>query len=283
MNGLIYDTETTGLDHNKDRIVQHGCLVWDSLHDKVVEARSFLAYNNDFPCVADQEKTHGWNLQLLKKYGRNPYNCLTDINELCRDYQIGFVVAHNGIHFDKRMFLAEVKRAMGIEMEREVTIANSILTVPWLDTQHHVNWPCSKSLLTVAAHTGFINPFPHEALSDCYTLASLLTKIPGMLYGMAQEAAEIRSVVFANVNTDARQIGWDAVKPLNEKLKLKGFKWEEVEGNRYEKSWIKIIKRKDFVQFTSTCDFPVNIIKDLPPADEYVRLVQAFTNMGVEF
>lgn len=283
MNGLIYDTETTGLDPSRDRIVQHGCLVWDSIHDKVVEARSFLAYNNDFPCVADQEKTHGWSLQLLKKYGRNPSNVLADINELFRDYQISFVVAHNGIHYDKRMFLAEVKRAMNIEMEREVTINHSILTVPWLDTQHHFPWPCSRSLLTVAAHTGFINPFPHDALSDCFTLASLMTKIPNMLFRMAEEAALTRSIIFANVNNDPKQIGWDAVKSINQKLKEKGFKWEEVEGHRYEKSWIRIIKRRDFVDVTRLCDFPVNIIKDLPPSDEYVNLVQAFTNMGMEF
>jgi len=261
--GLIYDTETTGLDPATDRIVQHGALVYCTTLRKVVDARTWLVWAKDFPAIAPGEKVHGWSLEALVRYGRHPEQALVELNQFVRHYNAQFVIAHNGIFYDKRMVQAEHERRVSPSEWHEF-----ILELPWLDTCHHSEWngAPSKNLLTLAAYNNFINPFPHDALTDCLTINKLLQLNPELVRQMAATAAKNYVLVFANVPPGFNEA-------TNKKLKAKKFVWQELNGEFYAKCWIKRLPRDDFEDFAASCDFPVNIIKDLPAADEYVNLM----------
>lgn len=266
---FIYDTETTGLDPAVDRIVQHGLLVLDLEHNKVVDILTILAWEKDFPVVASSGKVHGWTLPCLMKYATHPGNAVQKITAAYYQYRPVAVIAHNGIKYDRNMWRAERVRYSAEEWHATIDQECVLLRLPWLDTQHHAEYEgCpNKALLTIAAHHEFLNPFPHDAVSDCYTLVSILKRNPTLLMQMAKRAAATKSLVFANIPP-----GFNPAN--NAMVKEKGFKWQDVDGHHYDKSWIRVVERDKFVEFASTCEFQVNVIKDIPAADEYVALYQ---------
>ena len=261
MIALIFDTETTGLDPDVDRIVQYGALAYDTVEARVIDSRTWLAWDKSFPLVAEGIKVHGWNLATLMKYAMHPGNALREFRQWVNNVNPNLIVAHNGIFFDRNMLLAEMRRYQNADP------VSRLLELPWLDTIHHASYPgCpSKSLLTLAAFHGFLNPFPHNALSDCLTLAKLLDLNPKLVHQMAETAAEDSCLIFANIPPK-----FNAAQ--NKIVKAKKFVFQEFQGHFYEKSWIRIIPAKDYATFAASCDFQVNIIKDLPAADAYVSL-----------
>lgn len=263
---FIYDTETTGLDPSVDRIVQHGLLVLDLKFNKVIDIISILAWDKDFPAVAASGKVHGWTLPCLMKYATHPGNAIARLHDAYQKYLPDAILAHNGTKYDKNMLAAEINRWCVGSEPRQPSL---LLETPWLDTQHHAEYEgCpSKSLLTVAAHHEFINPFPHDAVSDCFTIVSILKRNPTLLLSMAKRAAATKSLIFANLPQE--RLPRAEFDVLHAKLKAAKFLWQDCEGYHYEKSWIRIIERDKFEEFASTCPFQVNIIKDIPAPDHY--------------
>lgn len=262
MNALIYDTETTGLDPAKDRIVQHGALIYNLRAKKVVDTRSWLAFDKSFPSVADGEKVHGWNLSTLMQFGHTPEWCMMKLREFATNYGVELVIAHNGINFDRNMYSAEEARcamAMPLQMHLDA--------LPWLDTLAHVTFPrCpGKSLLTINAFHGFINPFPHDAISDCLSIVKILDLNPTLVLEMVRTAAADNLLVVANIPPDFNEA-------RNAKLKTYGFTWKEHKGHFVDKSWIKVLPKKEFDEFRAGCEFQVNVLKDIPAADCYRNL-----------
>ena len=64
---LILDTETTGLDFDKDRIIEIACL---ELIDDVFSGKKFHSYYNPENIIISQqsEEIHGLSNDFLKKY-----------------------------------------------------------------------------------------------------------------------------------------------------------------------------------------------------------------------
>ena len=93
---LILDTETTGLDENKDEVIEIGCILFDVSFKSVLSQASFLfpvnkneaEYVNGIPAEVT-------NISQPWEDGLNFFLKLVD----CSD----FIVAHN-VEFDKKWF-----------------------------------------------------------------------------------------------------------------------------------------------------------------------------------
>lgn len=268
MIAMIFDTETTGVDVNNDRIVQYGALIYDTVARKVLDVRSWMAWEKNYPSVAESGKIHGFTLGDLLKYGRHPLAVLTEMKQFSLQYQVELVIAHNGLKFDKPILQAEYDR-QGIS---SIPGMFGLVRLPWLDTVAHAEYPGSpgKNMLTLCAHHGFINPFPHDAVGDCYALAKIIANPErDLVLEMAQRAAATHSLIFANLPRLPKQ----EFEVVLAQVKEKKFSFENLEGHHYEKSWIKIIPLDEFASFAASCPFQVNLIKDLPPGDGYTSLV----------
>ena len=68
MRQLIIDTETTGLDFDKDRIIEIGCL---ELIDGVFTGNKFHQYYkpDEIEISSESEKIHGLSNKFLSKFG----------------------------------------------------------------------------------------------------------------------------------------------------------------------------------------------------------------------
>lgn len=274
MIAIIYDSETTGLDFEKDRIVQHGALAYDIKHRKVIEVFTMLCWEKDFPAVAAGEKVHGWNLETLLQYGRHPGVGVTEVTAMAYKHNARLIVAHNGTKYDKNMFAAEIHRCASKKYDIS---GEKMMATPWLDTMHHAVYPgCpNKALITVNAHHGFINMFPHDAVGDCLSLVRILQNpARNLVREMAEHAATVYSLVFADVPK-----GFDP--KMNDRLKAKKFTWQESGEHFYEKTWLKIIPQQEFPSFSASCDFPIKLIKELQPEECYVNLVKELTEAGL--
>lgn len=101
----------------------------------------------------------------LDKFGRPIDEVLEKYGSLVA--KADYLVAHNGLQFDKIILDAEVERA-GIENFPERT---------WIDTRIDLPFEKnikSRSLTYLAGYFGIVNPYAHRAYSDCLTTLKVL-------------------------------------------------------------------------------------------------------------
>ena len=99
-NILILDTETTGLDENKDEIIEIGCILFHVTSKSVLSQVSFL-----FPVISnDAEQINGISAEVsnVKQPWEEGLSFFLKLVE-CSD----LIVAHN-VEFDKKLSLIHI-------------------------------------------------------------------------------------------------------------------------------------------------------------------------------
>jgi len=93
---LILDTETTGLDENKDEVIEIGCILFDVSFKCVLSQVSFLfPVNNNEAEYVNGISAEVTNITQPWEDGLNFFLKLVDCSDL--------IVAHN-VEFDKKWF-----------------------------------------------------------------------------------------------------------------------------------------------------------------------------------
>src|ERR1700675_4946388 len=158
---LSYDVESTGLDTNKDHVIEVGAILFSTGQRRVLESVSFLV-KTDRPITEEVTQITGVTKAALDKFGYEQENGLEIVADLMD--QADAICGHNVIRFDKRMHDSWAKRhAMAIPEKL------------WIDSTTDIpNVPMGK-LSYVAADHGFINMFPHSALADAQTVLKILS------------------------------------------------------------------------------------------------------------
>ena len=108
MRQIILDTETSGLDFEKDRIIEVGCL---ELEDNIFTGNKFHQYYNPDNLVisSESEKIHGLNNAFLSKFKTFD----SSINQFLSFLDKSQLIIHNA-QFDLSMINQALKR-VGIE------------------------------------------------------------------------------------------------------------------------------------------------------------------------
>lgn len=213
---LGIDVETTGLDPNVHEIIEIGVVLYDTEQNSILLMENTLLAQDGW---TDDPST--WNLdpkiteitgispQMLYDWGRPPQHTFNLI-ALWADIADAFL-AHNA-PFDKKFIEATAKRLGSYNLNYEI---------PWIDTIEDLDHPKvpSKSLLTLAAYYGFVNPFPHRALTDVLTMLEVFKHYdPEKSF---ENATAIKRRYIAN-------FGWNCVDFEKKKTfaKENGFKWD---------------------------------------------------------
>ena len=104
MRKLILDTETTGLDYQKDRIIELACL--EIVDNEYTERKFHRYYNSDGVAISAQsEEIHGLNNFFLRKF--NSFDdSLDEFIDFVGDAEL---VIHNA-QFDISMINNALKR-----------------------------------------------------------------------------------------------------------------------------------------------------------------------------
>ena len=220
---LILDTETTGLDENKDEVIEIGCILFHVSSRSVLSQVSFL-----FPVKTNEaEHINGISAEVTNidqpwQDGLNFFLKLVDYSDL--------IVAHN-VEFDRKWF------GKGILPKLEKN---------WICSLEDINWSFQKSLKTRPSVTDLALSFSipvwnlHRALSDCFYISEVFKKCNN-LEELLLKATEPRSLYKALVSYEERYLAKNA-----------GFRWNApVEG-----AWSKKLTAEE----ASNLDFKVKIL-----------------------
>lgn len=193
----IVDTETTGIDATKDRVIEVGCVLWNVQHRSIETCFSSLIHAD----ANAAEAVNGIPVALLQ----GPAPAAREAWGRCERVIAGAeaFVAHNA-SFDRGFFPKQLAARL-----------------PWICTQNDLEWPRpshSRSLVALALAHGVGVARAHRALDDCLTIASIL-----------ERCAELGTDIDALLSRGLRpKVKVHSLAPFDQrdKVKASGFSWD---------------------------------------------------------
>jgi DNA polymerase-3 subunit epsilon len=208
MRPIYYDTETTGIRHGKDRIIE--IAAFDPIQD-----RSFCTFTNP-ECPIPAESTAITNItDEMVKDAPLIKEAMTQFAEFCSGDVV--LIAHNNDTFDKIFLENEFKRA-GLEIPQWLYIDS----LKWA-RKYRPDLPNHK-LQTLREVYGIGANQAHRALDDVYVLHQIFSKMTDDL-----DMVTIRSLLSQTPKTDRMPFGKHAGKLLSE-IPKDYVKWLVKEG-----------------------------------------------------
>jgi DNA polymerase-3 subunit epsilon len=232
LEGMNKDLHFTGVDVSTDRVIEIGAVLWDWNQAQPVKILSELVDEADrLPISAEVERVTGLNDTILKDWGAKGsdiHPILLALSKLME--KADYIMAHNGPNYDIPMLEGMFKR-YDLEMPKKV----------WIDTMTDIEYPLKitgRSMALLEHSHGFINPFPHRAVTDVLSMLKIASKYP--VSRMMKMAESPRCVLVAALKApnwkDAKAVGeFNAIKNRVAKSR---FKW-----NPKSKEWTKDVHK----------------------------------------
>jgi DNA polymerase-3 subunit epsilon len=197
-NVLFLDTETSGLDPAKDRIVELGCVRWSIEHACILSAWSTLIQG----ATNEAEKVN--RIPAAALAGASPREATFSLlGQIVAKSDV--IVAHNA-EFD-RAFLPPLGKPWVCSMD----------DLPWTDDPKGF-----ASLVSLALNFGLGVASAHRALTDCLLLARLFERL-------VERGVDVRKFLEHGLRPKAL---FKSLAPFEEKDKVKsfGFHWAPLPG-----------------------------------------------------
>lgn len=157
---LSYDIETTGLDKQKDRMIEVGLALYSTGQRKILESTGFLVQSDGVPITSEITEITGITQAAVDKFGYDPGDALDSFKEFVQHADA--VIGHNVNRFDKPVTEIAAKRLNRFLPEKV-----------WIDTMTDIPGVVGEQLITMCAKHGFINPNQHSAEDDAKAVLKL--------------------------------------------------------------------------------------------------------------
>ncbi len=164
-NGIVvYDAETTGLDTERDEIIQLSA-VKTGKDGEIARFSEFIV--PDVPVSEEAERTHGYGIDYLRSHGgKRAEEVLSAFSAFCGDCVL---VGHNSGNFDDAILSREAKK-YGVNFDIKAfydTLRIAGVFSPELP---------DRKLSTLCEKFGVVNERAHDALSDVIATEKCLIK-----------------------------------------------------------------------------------------------------------
>ena len=232
LEGINTELQENGLNLETDRVMEIGAVLWDVQRKTPVQFFSHLIDEADRPIV-DRELTEltGIDENMLQHWGLKGKDIQEKLHELkslidASDY----LMAHNAHGYDKPMLEALYKR-FSLEIPKST----------WIDSLEDIEFPSkikSRSLASLEYAHGFINPFPHRAVTDVLSMLKIASAYS--LERMAKFAKSPRVTIVATFKAP----NWrnpeevTAFNKIKHRVSKARFRW-----NPQEKIWTKKVHK----------------------------------------
>jgi DNA polymerase III epsilon subunit-like protein len=227
---LCLDFESTGLDFVNDRIIEVGAILWSSNQKRSLESQSFLV-KSDVPITPEITKITGITQSAVDKYGYESADSLSVVLDLME--MADAIIGHNVIRFDKRMLQSWANR-------EEAQLPDKL----YIDTFTDLPNTFATKLGYMASDAGFVNLFPHGALTDCLTVLKLIEN-----YDIDRVVERAMSPMVVIQAHQARN--------ENDLAKKARFRWRPE-----TKQWWKFCKEIDLEEFGKTLPFDYSVHRE---------------------
>jgi len=168
MRKLILDTETTGLDFQKDRIIELACL--EVIDNEYTDRKFHQYYNPDGVVISEQsEEIHGLSNSFLRKF--NSFDeSLDAFIDFVGDAEL---VIHNA-QFDISMINNALKRKNRPEIQMDrVFCTLEMAKKKFPGSKNNLNALCRRFNISLESRE------KHGALTDCFLLLSVFIELLG--------------------------------------------------------------------------------------------------------
>ena len=179
---IILDTETSGLDYEKDRIIEVGCL---ELVDGIFNGTKFHQYYKPDNVVisAEAESIHGLNNAFLSKFP----SFHEDIDNFYRFVNDSELIIHNA-QFDLTMINNSLKRASKpLIMKESVICTLELAKKKYPGSKNNLNALCRRFDISLESRD------KHGALTDSFLLLEVYNELIGGKQQSLDLAYEVKS------------------------------------------------------------------------------------------
>lgn len=239
---LGIDFETTFINENgisACRILEFGAVLWDVERKRAIESRAGLVKPDVYAHDPRSESLCGITEDMILNASYSTLGALEEIAILAD--QADYFVAHNGLGFDKIVMEEESKRVNYFSMKQ----------LPWIDTQCDLPFPKeieTRKLSYLSTEYGFLNPFPHQAISDVSAMLTLFSKFE---FETVKKYAHAKTFILKSIMPPPWKGG---PSNGNELHKAHGFKFQ---GD--VKEWHKKVKDFDLESEKSVIPFKFTV------------------------
>jgi len=224
---LSLDFETTGLDRDNDEVIEVGAVLYSTGQKKCLESAGYLVKPVNKTISKEITDLTGVHPAAVEKFGFSSEQGLDNLIELAK--QADAIIGQNVVRFDKHFFDNWCKRQR-----------KPVVDKLYIDTRTDLPGVQGETLMLMCAKAGFLNLFPHSALSDAQ---SVLKLIDGHDIDKIVELAKSPVVVLQGMQG----------RGDNALAKKRKFSW-----NPDYKIWWKTVKESQVTEEVSACPFNVS-------------------------
>lgn len=228
---LFFDTETTGLNTKEDEILELGYAVYHIDNPAPVLLKSDFIVNQKKQITPEIEEITGITDAIIQKSGRPGSEVYQELADVIAKYDIQYAIGHNAYDFDIKILAANMEFY-------EITLPKLTVIDTLTDVKYRTKSKSYRLSYLLADH-GFINPFPHRALTDAMSCAMLLYQ-----YDIRQAIA-VASTPIVEIKADVERQNKDLAKALQ-------YQWDPE-----RKIWFKKIRQYYLLEEVKKAKFRV--------------------------
>ena len=255
MSVLLLDTETTGLDFEKDRIIEIAVrVVSDDFKTDIAHYNHFV-WDESYPELSPEiTKITGITEELIKSVSFiSPGDMVKGVESVIKAHAARGIVAYNA-EFDRNMLNAERSRQNG-----------GVISVPyqWVcamrDLESNREYKCWK-LSHLSLDRGIaVNPRDlHRAMDDVCLMQKMLIAA-GATYTDLLAYRDVPDIIVCALVAHPREARSEQERDIAKKA---GYSWQQVKNDPrvFEKRWVKKIKQTDLEKEKASCPLTIRVI-----------------------
>lgn len=226
------DIETTGLNPSEDTVLELAYVIKEWESPRFLKAESlYIKGDHSEAGIKATHHIHGITKELVDTGFMTLRHAIGCMILDCIKYGVQAFVAHNGRNFDIPFILENLR-----QQEEAVEFKN-----PIIDSKEDVKYPemfKQRDLISLAALHGFLNPFPHNALSDVFTMMKVVQPYSfeeTFAYAQEPDVLLVADVGFHN----------------KDKAKAARYMWQSAGKFNVPGKWVKLVKQSK-VEFEMT-------------------------------